>query len=84
MHGAQAEISREVMWNINPPGFPIAQVILYVLVVAMILLFLRGLAKGGFFTRFRMMRLATGSELKRLVAYRLHAGRHLQPPQDPA
>ncbi len=65
MHGAQAEISREVMWNINPPGFPIAQVILYVLVVAMILLFLRGLAKGGFFTRFRMMRLATGSELKR-------------------
>lgn len=66
MHGSGAEISREVFWNILGPGFPTEQVLLYVLVVGTILLFLRGLAKSGFFTRLKAAASATGSEVNRL------------------
>lgn len=66
MHGPESGIGREVFWNIVGPGFPVAQVLLYILVVITILLFFRGLAKGGFFTRLKMMSIATGTDVERL------------------
>ncbi len=66
MHGSGAEISREVFWNILGPGFPTEQVLLYVLVFGTFLLFFRGLAKSGFFTRLKAAANAKGPEVDRL------------------
>jgi len=66
MHGPQAEISREIFWNIVGPGFPVEQVLLYILVVGAILLFVRGLVKSGFVTRLKVAFEATGSDVERV------------------
>jgi len=66
MHGSGADISREVFWNILGPGFPTEQVLLYVFALAAFLLFFRGLAKSGFFTRLKVAKNATGSDVERL------------------
>jgi len=64
MHG---HISRVIFWNIETPGsFPTEQVLLYILALASILLLLRGLYKGGFWTRVKVMMKATGTETNRL------------------
>ena len=65
MHGAGG-ITREIFWNVRGEGFPVSEVFTYLLALAAILLLVRGLAKGGFFTRLKMMMLATGSEIDRL------------------
>jgi Fe-S oxidoreductase/nitrate reductase gamma subunit len=66
MHGSGAEISREVFWNILGPGFPTEQVVLYVVALGAFLLFFRGLAKSGFFTRLKAAASVTGTDVDRL------------------
>jgi Fe-S oxidoreductase/nitrate reductase gamma subunit len=61
-----AVISREFFWNILGPGFPTAQIILYVFAAGAVLLFLYGLARIGLFTRFKVMANATGSDVDRV------------------
>jgi Fe-S oxidoreductase/nitrate reductase gamma subunit len=61
-----SQISRESFWNIVGAGFPIAQVILYILALAAVVLFILGLAKTGLFSRFKVMANATGSDVDRV------------------
>lgn len=66
MHGPQGEITREVFWNILGPGFPTEQVLLYVIALTAFLLFFRGLYKGGFYTRLKLVMKATGTDVDRV------------------
>jgi nitrate reductase gamma subunit len=66
MHGSGAPISREVFWNIVGPGFPTEQVLLYFIVLVTVAFMVRGLVKGGFFTRLKVMMSATGTDVDRL------------------
>ncbi len=67
MHdGIGTVITREIFWNVKGEGFPIAEPLTYILALTAILLMFRGLAKGGFWTRVKMMTLAKGSEVDRL------------------
>lgn len=65
MHSS-GEITREIFWNVKGTGFPVAEVLTYLIAIIAILLFLRGLAKGGFFTRLKMMMNTSGPDVSRL------------------
>ena len=61
-----AEITRQLYWNVVGTGFPVARVLSYVLALAAIILFVRGLyRKGGFFDRVKMMKLTSGPDVPR-------------------
>ncbi len=61
-----AEITRQLYWNVVGTGFPVARVLSYVLALAAIILFVRGLyRKGGFLDRVKMMKLASGPDVPR-------------------
>ena len=66
MHEGIGTITREIFWNVKGEGFPIAEPLTYILALTAILLMLRGLAKGGFWTRIKMMTLAKGTDVDRL------------------
>ena len=66
MHDGIGTITREIFWNVKGDGFPIAEPLTYILALTAILLMFRGLAKGGFWTRIKMMTLAKGTDVDRL------------------
>lgn len=65
MHGV-GTITREIFWNVKGEGFPISEPLTYILALVAILLLFRGLYKGGFWARIKMMTIASGSDVNRL------------------
>ncbi len=59
-------IGRKVFWNLVGKGFPVVQVVVYIIALVVIALFFWSLSKSGFFTRVKMWRLATGTDVARL------------------
>lgn len=63
----RAEITRQLYWNVVGTGFPVARLLSYVLALAAILLFVRGLfRKGGLLDCIKMMKLSTGPDVPRV------------------
>ncbi|MEA2102957.1 MAG: heterodisulfide reductase-related iron-sulfur binding cluster [Thermodesulfobacteriota bacterium] len=65
MHTTE-EITREIFWNVKGTGFPVAEVLTYLFALVAIAFFFVALKKSGFFNRFKMWKLGTGSEVDRV------------------
>ncbi|MBF0430065.1 MAG: 4Fe-4S dicluster domain-containing protein [Fibrobacteria bacterium] len=59
-------ITREIYWNVAVESFPVTQIVMYGLVFIAMGLFVHGLVKGGFLTRFKMWRLGIATDDDRL------------------